>query len=162
MFRYALLIVILFTFFSVYAQTELKSVEKCDFPFEEKNKIELPIEAIDCASPPEGYFLLCSNEELSKFYSAYPSSQSSCNTYQLPKFNFDTCKVLFYKISHWTGAQIQKQFYIQEGTPVFVLELRFRTREINSNVNYDSGYLLISKTYLGKELVVYTCHKEIN
>lgn len=162
MFRYNLLIVILFSFLASYTQTELKSVEKCDFLFEEKDKIELSTETIDCASPPEGYFLLESNEEVFKFYSAYPSSQSSCNTYQLPRFNFDTCKVLFYKIAHWSGTQVQKHLYYQAGQLLFLLELRFRSEEINSNISYDSGYLLISKRYVSKELFVFTCHKEIN
>lgn len=162
MFRYAFLIVVLFSFFPVYTQTELKSIEKCDFQLEEKNKIQLSTEAIDCSSPPEGYFLLSSNEEVSKFYSSYPSSQSSCNTYQLPRFNFDTCKVLFYRISYWTGAQVQKSLYYLQGATTFVLELQFKSKEINTSVSFDSGYLVISKRYLSKEPVVFTCHKEIN
>lgn len=162
MLRYALLIVILFSFLAVYSQTELKSVEKCDVLFAEKDKTELSTEAIDCVSPPEGFFLLGSNEEVFKFYSAYPSNQFSCNTYQLPRFNFDTCKVLFYKIAHWTGTQVQKRLYYQGGQAMFVLELKFRSNEINTTIGYDSGYLLISKRYLSKEPSVFTCHKEIN
>lgn len=162
MLRYALLIVILFSFLAVYAQTALRAVEKCDFLFAEEDKKELSTEAIDCASPPEGFLLLGSNEEVFKFYADYPSNQFSCNTYQLPRFNFDSCAVLFYKIAHWTGTQVQKQFYFQGGQAFFVLELRFRPKEINTNISYDSGYLVISKRYLSKELAVFTCHKEMN
>lgn len=162
MFRYTILFISVLTFLPVFSQTELKSIEKCDILFKENSGIELPMETVSCAYPPEGYFFLGSNEELLKFYSSYPTSQAACNTYQLPKINFDTCKALFYRISFWAGTQIQKQFYLQNATMVFILKLNFRAKDINSTLNYDMGYYIISKKLSIEAPKIYTCHKQMD
>ncbi len=159
---YLPLFVLLFSFRYVCSQTEIRTMERCDFPFNENEKVELPLEPLKCSSPPEGCFLLTSNEDLIKFYSKYPANHAACNTYQLPVVNFDTCMVLFYKISHWSGVQPKKQFYYREGSLVIFVELSFKAKDVNTAINYDWGYCLVSKRYLTKPPVVYSCHKEIN
>ncbi len=162
MFRCVLFFVLVFSFLSLISQTGIKSVESCDMLFKENSTIELLMETVNCALPPEGYFLLGSNEELLKFYSAYPTSQAACNTYQLPKINFDTCKALFYRISFWTGTQVQKQFYFQNAALVFIIKLNFWAKDLNSTLNYDMGYYILSKKLSTEAPKIYTCHKQMD
>jgi len=155
-------LVLLFSFRIVCSQSEIRITERCDFTYTESEKLELITEPFKCSSPPEGCFLLRTNDELAKFHSSYPANHSACNTYQLPIVNFDTCMVLFFKIAHWSGVQPKKQFYYREGSLVIFVALSFKAKDVNSAINSDWGYYLVSKRYLTTLPVVYTCHKEID
>jgi hypothetical protein len=127
------------------AQTEIRSIENCVLSMEGKTKMDFETEVFNCLAGPEGFYLLSSDEDVVAFYSKYPLNSANCNTYQLPKINFDTCSILFFKIPYWTGTQLSKQFYFAEDTLVLYLELVYKTKDMDSPLNLELGFYSIGK-----------------
>jgi len=144
------------------AQTEIRSIENCVLSVENKIKFGFETETFNCLAGPEGFYLLSSDEDVLAFYSKFPLNTANCNTYQLPKINFDTCSILLFKIPYWSGTQLNKQFYFAEDTLVFFLELSYRNKDMDSPLNFEWGVYNIGKTYLKNLPRVFTCHKVVD
>lgn len=153
----------LFAFIStVKSQTQIKSVESCVISKDEESKVSFETEVLNCLSAPEGFYLLKSDKELSAFYSMYSLNSKICDTYQLPKIDFDTGSLMFFKTPHWSGTQVSKQFYFAHDTLVLYLEFTYRRQNINTPLNYELGIYNIGKSYLKNPFRVFTCHKVLD